>query len=196
MAQARATRERILVAAEELLRRHGPAKTMVTDVARALSMSHANVYRHFASKAELQDAVAERWLEQVSKPLATIVARPGSAAERLSDWLLALAAAKRQKVRQDPELFATYHAIAQEARGVVADHVATLRRQVAAIIRSGVASGEFAVTDPEAAAGAVLDATIRFHHPQQVREAAGRDLEPELKRVVALLLAGLRAGVL
>lgn len=196
MAQARATRERILVAAEELLRRHGPAKTMVTDVARALSMSHANVYRHFASKAELQDAVAERWLEQVSKPLAAIVARPGSAAERLSDWLLALAAAKRQKVRQDPELFATYHAIAQEARGVVADHVATLRRQVAAIIRSGVASGEFAVTDPEAAAGAVLDATIRFHHPQQVREAAGRDLEPELKRVVALLLAGLRAGVL
>ena len=54
----------------------------------------------------------------------------------------------------------------------------------------------FAVTDPESAAGAVLDATIRFHHPQQVREAAGRDLEPELKRVVALLLAGLRAGVL
>ncbi len=61
------TRERILTAAEELLRRHGPAKTTVADVARALGMSHANVYRHFASKAELRDVVAERWLHSVTR---------------------------------------------------------------------------------------------------------------------------------
>ncbi|MBW8856399.1 MAG: helix-turn-helix transcriptional regulator, partial [Bradyrhizobium sp.] len=63
------TRERILTAAEELLRRHGLAKATVVDVARALEMSHANVYRHFASKTELQDAVAHRWLERIMTPL-------------------------------------------------------------------------------------------------------------------------------
>src|ERR1700753_2191056 len=65
-------RDRILNAAEDLLRRHGPAKTTVVDVARALEMSHANVYRHFASKQALQDAVAEDWLKRVSAPLQTI----------------------------------------------------------------------------------------------------------------------------
>ena len=69
------TRERILVAAEDLLRKHGIAKTSVVDVARALEMSHANVYRHFASKSELQDAVAERWLHKVMAPLRVIVTR-------------------------------------------------------------------------------------------------------------------------
>ena len=58
-------RDRILDATVEQLRRHGPAKTGVVDVARALDMSHSNVYKHFASKSALFDAVAERWLAHV-----------------------------------------------------------------------------------------------------------------------------------
>ena len=46
-------RTRILDAAVDQLRRHGPAKTGVVDVARALGVSHAAVYRYFASKDEL-----------------------------------------------------------------------------------------------------------------------------------------------
>ena len=188
--RAAATRDRILEAAELLLRRHGPAKTSVVDVARALGMSHANIYRHFASKAALQDAVAERWLHAVSDPLAALAAAPGPAGERFEQWVLALAAAKRRKVLEDPEIFATYHALVESARGVVEAHVATLRGQLAAIIGSGVAAGEFAPTDPDAAAGAVLDATARFHHPHLVRESAGRaqDEDQAARQVVALLL--------
>ena len=117
------TRERILDAAELMLRRHGPAKATVVDVARALKMSHANVYRHFASKAALRDAVAERWLDKVSGPLDAIVTGPGTAAARLESWVLALAAAKRAKVLADPELFAAYHAIVEDAREVIREHV-------------------------------------------------------------------------
>ena len=58
------TREEILDAAEEVLRRYGPAKANVVDVARALNVSHGSVYRHFPSKAALREAVAERWLER------------------------------------------------------------------------------------------------------------------------------------
>jgi AcrR family transcriptional regulator len=191
---ANPTRERILATAEDLLRRHGPAKTTVSDVARALGMSHANVYRHFSSKADLRDAAAERWLHAVSTPLAAIAAGTAPAGDRLLEWLLALAEAKRRKVHDDPELFATYHAVAEQARGVVARHVATLQSQVAAIVRDGIARNEFAPTDPETAAAAVLDATLRFHHPQHVRDSGGRDLGPEAQRVMGLLLAGLRTG--
>ena len=66
------TAERILDTAEEVLRRYGPAKATVIDVARALGVSHGSVYRHFPSKAALRDAVVERWLGRVSTPLGAI----------------------------------------------------------------------------------------------------------------------------
>jgi AcrR family transcriptional regulator len=184
----------MIEAAEQLLRRHGPAKTSVVDVARALGMSHANVYRHFASKAALQDAVAERWLHAIASPLAAVAAAPAPAGERLAAWLSALADAKRRKALDDPELFATYHALAEAAREVVAAHVADLVAQLSSIIRDGIASGEFAATDPDAAAAAIFQATSRFHHPHFVLESATRGSADDLRPVLALLLAGLRAG--
>jgi AcrR family transcriptional regulator len=190
------TRERILAAAEDLLRKHGIAKTSVVDVARALEMSHANVYRHFSSKTELQDAVAQRWLHKIMQPLQAIVAEKGDAVDRLERWIMTLAAQKRAKVLTDPELFAAYHAITQDARAVVEAHVGELREHVASLIRDGVKQGVFKVKNPDAAAVAVLNATARFHHPYHVKESGGRDTTPEIKAVLKLVLAGLRAGTL
>src|SRR5437763_16234439 len=112
MNEAALTRERILDAAEDVLRRFGPAKANVVDVARALGVSHGSVYRHFPSKAALRDAVAEQWLARLAAPLAAVAAERGPAAERLRHWLDLLIACKRRKARSDPELFATYCAIA------------------------------------------------------------------------------------
>ena len=51
-------------------------------------------------------------------PLAVSAQEKGSAVERLHRWLERLITLKRQKVLDEPELFATYHAIAfQGARG-------------------------------------------------------------------------------
>ena len=55
------TSDQILVAAEDVLRRYGPEKANVVDVARALGVSHGSVYRHFPSKAALRGAVTDRW---------------------------------------------------------------------------------------------------------------------------------------
>src|SRR6266508_2226409 len=79
MAETALTPEQILVAAEGVFRRFGPGKSSVVAVARALGVSHGSVYRHFASKAALRDAVAERWLARVSAPLAEIAAADGPA---------------------------------------------------------------------------------------------------------------------
>jgi AcrR family transcriptional regulator len=188
------TREKILETAEALLRRHGLAKTTVVDVARALDMSHANVYRHFPSKAALRTAVAERWLQAISEPLEAFVSKKGPAAARLEGWSLALAAAKRRKVLNDPQMFAAYHALAQDSEQAAAHHLATLHRQVEDMIRDGASRGEFRVTNAASAASAFLDATLRFHHPHHVQ--AGRASEKEIRAVLALVLAGLRSGVL
>ena len=58
MVEAALTAEQVLVAAEDVLRRYGPAKATVVDVARELGVSHGSVYRHFPSKTALRDAVA------------------------------------------------------------------------------------------------------------------------------------------
>ena len=123
------TRETILDAAEEVLRRYGPAKASVIDVARALDVSHGSVYRHFSSKAALRDAVTERWLERVSNPLEQIVGRRGKASRRLHDWLVLLATTKQSIATDDPELFSTFHQLTLASREVVADHVDHLADQ-------------------------------------------------------------------
>jgi len=187
------TRERILDAAEDVLRRFGPAKATVVDVARALGVSHGAVYRHFPSKAALRDAVLERWLARVSAPLDAVVEGEGSATERLRRWLDMLIATKREKVRGDPELFATYISLAGEAREVVAAHVECLVQQVTQIIADGVARGEFFVPDPAEAARAVIDATGRFHNPAHAAAWSDPGIDAAFERVWALVLRGLRA---
>ena len=47
------TREKILITAERLFREIGYQKTTVADIAKALQMSPANVYRFFDSKRSI-----------------------------------------------------------------------------------------------------------------------------------------------
>src|SRR3954447_20355707 len=92
------TAERILEVTEEVLRRHGPAKATVVDVARALGVSHGSVYRHFRTKAALREAVTKRWLDRTTLVLAGIAADAERDPEaRVREWLAALFAAKRRK---------------------------------------------------------------------------------------------------
>ncbi len=191
-----APRLRILDAAEAVLRRHGPARLTVSEIARSLGQSHASVYRYYASKADLVDALVGRWLEAVTTPLAVIAGGDGPADERLRAWLRWLRREKLRKVTADPEHFAAYHSLAGEARAVVDRHLEEMVSQVEAIVASGVASGEFRVSDPRRAAVAALCATSRFHHPALLLGPAPPMSDTEVSAVIELVLAGLRAGVL
>jgi AcrR family transcriptional regulator len=188
------TPERILEATEDVLRRFGPAKATVVDVARALGVSHGSVYRHFPSKAALREAVTERWLDQSHAALARFARAQGPAPERLRGWLDALFAAKRAKAGDDPELFATYMVLVGENSEVVSRHIDTMVRQVAHIIEEGVNKGELGLpadTDPLVAARAVWDATSRFHNPAHAAEWSGEHIRPAFDAVCALVLRGL-----
>lgn len=193
MNESALTRDQILEAAEDVLRRFGPTKATVVDVARALGVSHGSVYRHFPSKAALRDAVTERWLARISAPLAAVATEEGPAPERLRRWLDLLITAKRGKALDEPELFATYMELVADAREVVMTHVNTLVEQIAQIITDGVARGEFAVADPTAAAQAVFDATARFHNPVHAPEWSDPNIDAAFAGVWSLVLGGLGA---
>src|SRR6478736_10320029 len=78
-------RERILVTAERLFREIGYQKTTVADIAKALQMSPANVYRFFDSKKSINAGVARRLMGEVEQASQAIAARRGSAVERLRE---------------------------------------------------------------------------------------------------------------
>jgi AcrR family transcriptional regulator len=193
-AEETTTAQRILDATEAVLRRHGAEKTNVVDVARALEMSHGNIYRHFPSKQALINAVAMRWLQVVVTPLEAIALDGSSPApERLTAWFDTLRAIKVKKVFDDPELFRVHHQIVMKVPDVVTEHVGTLLRQLEFIIADGVRSGDFSSKlDPATAARAFLQASSPFHHPALLMQ--NRPSDAEAHAVLALLLAGLKAG--
>jgi len=187
------TPERILEVTEDVLRRYGLAKATVVDVARALDVSHGSVYRHFPSKASLREAVAKRWLDRASAPLLEIAEATGPAPDRLERWLRGMFAVKHKRLADDPEMFATYLTLAQEACKVVKGHKDCLVDQIAMILSDGVKQGVFAVTDLKASARAIFDGTSRFHHPAHADEWSDPDTPARIDALLALLLKGLEA---
>lgn len=186
------TTERILDTAVAMLRRHGVEKTNVVDIARALGMSHGNIYRHFSSKQALINAVAQRWIQAVVDPLEAIASnRSRTASKRLEAWFDTLREIKRRKVLDDPELFRVHHQIVSQIPEVIAEHVATLVRQLEMIIADGIKTGEFSRRlEPAVAAKAFLQATTPFHHPSLLLQNPPADADA--RAVFKLLLAGMK----
>jgi len=204
------TPERILEATEDVLRRYGPAKATVVDVARVLGVSHGSVYRHFRTKAELREAVTQRWLEQAHSTLEAIVTADGPAPDRLSRWFDELFAAKRRKAGTDPELFATYLALVAEHSGTVARHIEEMVGQIAVIVADGLDRGEFVLPVPEARTGTAVptdvptdvpavpivarslwDAMARFHDPAYAAHWSEPGIDAAYAACLALVLRGL-----
>ena len=187
------TPERILEVTEDVLRRFGLAKATVVDVARALDVSHGSVYRHFPSKASLREAVAQRWLERVSTPLAKIAESTAPAPAKFDKWFRALFTAKQKRYLEDPEMFATYLALAREACKTVKGHRVCLTDQLELILSDGVKQGAFQIADVKVTTQAIFDAVTRFHHPAHAEEWNDPQLPARIDAVLALLLRGIEA---
>ncbi|MFE2214506.1 TetR family transcriptional regulator [Streptomyces canus] len=187
------TAERILEATEEVLRRHGPAKATVVDVARALGVSHGSVYRYFRTKAALREAVTKRWLDRTTEVLAAIVEEDRAPEARLRDWFAALFEAKRRKAGDDPELFATYSVLAGESVEAVVEHITELTDQLTRVVQDGIDAGTFTVTAPATTALALFQATARFHDPGYAGEWEKPGAEEEFTALLDLLVRGLKA---
>ncbi|MFF2952435.1 TetR family transcriptional regulator [Kitasatospora sp. NPDC057965] len=187
------TTEQILSATEDVLRRFGPVKATVVDVARTLGVSHGSVYRFFPSKAALREAVTQRWLSQARHDLQLVAIEPGPAGERLHRWLATLFAAKREKALDDPQLFATYTTLVGEASRIVDAHLATLIDQIGQILQDGIDKGEFRHTPVVPTARAVFEATAHFHDPAHASGWSDPAIGDRFEAVWKLVLRGLAA---
>jgi AcrR family transcriptional regulator len=189
------TSKNILDATVTILRRHGADKANVVDVAKALGMSHANIYRHFSSKKELLDAVIMRWLGEFSKPLEGIVTDSTlTPSARLVKWFHAGRNKKLRMVREDPEMFEIYYRLTTSTRQIVDDYIITIENQLCQIITDGIKSAEFASSlNAQVAAKAFFQAISKFQHPALILQEPVPD-QAQADAVLGLLLAGLIHG--
>jgi AcrR family transcriptional regulator len=185
------TRKQILDTTEQVLRRFGPDKTSVIDVARALGVSHGTLYRHFSSKAVLKEAVAERWLKNVSEPLLQVSKEKGESINQIRKWLETLIDLKRSKALEDPELFAMYNALAEESVEIIEAHIQELIMQLTSIVKEGIRVGELKENDAKDMASAIFYATARFHHPALAKEWVSPNIEEEFNLVWKLISFGM-----
>ena len=82
---------RLLAIAADQLKEFGPKHITVVGIADAAGMTHANVYRYFANKAALIDAVAGQWLRGMEATIAEIADSPDPADDKLERLIQAWA---------------------------------------------------------------------------------------------------------
>ncbi len=187
------TRKLIVSTAERLFRTLGYQKTTVGDIAKELNMSPANVYRFFASKADLRDAVGRHLMSEVEDVVASFALKPGPAGERLRSAMLSMCMMNQARYLSDHKMHEMIAVALDESWGMVLHHIDMIEKYVTKICADGIASGEFKVTDPILATRCVKSAMISFCHPQLLEECA--DIPgPTAEQMIDFCLAALRAG--
>ena len=187
-------REAIVATAARLFRDVGFQKTTVADIARALGMSPANVYRFFSAKAEITQAVARRMMGEVEEAARGIAGGPGLAAERLRALITTNEAMNAARYISDRKLHDMVEAALNEDWPIIQEHVERIDQALEEVIASGMASGEFAPGDARLAARLVHTACVRYCHPRLMVECANWP-EPTSAQMLEFCLRALRASV-
>ncbi|MBN9017837.1 MAG: TetR family transcriptional regulator [Rhizobiales bacterium] len=159
------TSERILDEAERLFRHYGFGKTTVADIARELGMSPANVYRFFPSKSAIHEAIATRMLAMQEVALQRISELPIPAAEKLRRFVVDRYHSTLALMIDETKVHEMVTAALDEHWSVIDRHLQRVTEILTHIMEQGIAAGEFAAQDPEAAARGFKVAVVSAIHP-------------------------------
>jgi AcrR family transcriptional regulator len=172
IAQRTDPRARIVEVAEKLFREIGYQKTTVADIAKALRMSPANVYRFFDSKKAINEAVAERCTDQISTAARAIAASDRPAAERIRDILRMNNRMVTELGTVEAKMLEMVEVAMTENWGVIRAHIEAMNGILADLVGQGFDAGEFSVPSPEIAGWCIGAAMIRYCHPAMIAQCA------------------------
>ena len=187
------TRCRIVAQAERFFRTFGYQKTTVADIAKALKMSPANVYRFFDSKKSINEAVARQLMGEVEAALQAIADEQGPAPDRVARFARTMHQMNASRYVGDRMMHEMVSVALDESWSIVHEHLLRVRRMMAKIIADGVAQGAYTVADPVATAGCVHASLVKFCHPQLIAQCAEGDPGPDIETMIAFIQRGLGA---
>ena len=182
------TRDRILVVAERLFRQIGYQKTTVADIAKALHMSPANVYRFFDSKKAIHTGVARTLMGGVEAAAEAIAGRSGAAAPRLRELLATIHRMNCERYVGDSKMHEMVAIAMEENWEVCEAHMLLITEIIGRVIAQGMAAGEFRTADLQLTAMCACTAMMRFFHPQMIALCANKP-GPSIDQMIDFVLA-------
>jgi AcrR family transcriptional regulator len=186
------TVERILETAERLFRHYGYSKTNVADIARELGMSPANIYRFFASKVEIHQAICGRMLAASLQLVQGISRLPLPAAERLRRCIAEQHRLTVETMLDEEKVHEMVVVAIERDWHVIERHIDRVHAVFAEIIRDGIKSSEFAEQDPEIAAKCFGASTVVLCHPQMVAQCMAKTNRASPEQLIEFAIRALR----
>ncbi|UJX39253.1 TetR/AcrR family transcriptional regulator [Desulfovibrio sp. JY] len=159
------TKLHIIETAESLFRQVGYAKTTVTDIAKALGMSQANIYRYFPSKASINEAICNRLVHSIESQCWESLVKDGSSTERLKRIILEYHKTVKNNIIHEKCLYDMVAVAMNEHWEVIQSHSNRIRDLLRIIIEQGISSGEFRKVDSVKMAEAVHNSLAVFIYP-------------------------------
>jgi AcrR family transcriptional regulator len=185
------TRQCILLAAWDHFRQLGFRKTTIADIASALGMSSANIYRFFASKDALTEAICRNLLGGLSQTVHAAAAAPGSAAERIAAIMMILHRNHRDQMTHEKRVHEVVAVAMEENWGAIEEFLHNCDILIGELVAEGQATGEFGPGDPALLGKRTMDACAGILHPTLIAECSGDDVDGDAQEVVAFALRAL-----
>ena len=186
------TRNRILGEADRLFRVYGYSKTTVADIAEACRMSSANVYRFFASKSAINNAICERVIADDETALAGISRLPLSASDRLTRMVIELNRRSMENFIENKKVHEMVAVALEERWESIRAHIHRVSDLFGTVIQDGIASGEFRQQNVKRAAECVSTATAPLRHPMMLVQCMDDPEKPTPSEMAEFIVKALK----
>lgn len=185
------TRQEILCVAETLFRERGYQQVAMADIAAALDMSPANVFKHFHAKTALVDAIASAHIENMMERVANLELpyAPQAKLLRVAEELLGCLLTDICDNRHLFEMVIITADMELQAGDLYRAKISSI---LEAIILEGVAAGEFFVRDCRHTASVVTTALEGVINPLSVAREKPDVLYSRCRDVIELVNTALQ----
>lgn len=186
-------RDQIIQAADEHFRHFGYTKTTVTDLAKAVGVSSAYIYRFFESKQAIGEAICSMTLGKIHAILRQIASDSKlSHSQRLQGIFEAIVREGLMVFFQERRLHEIVSVSVSEQWQSTRQHVTVIREILTGLIAGGRDTGEFEnATDLEGTSRAIVETLMPFAHPTLLEQKGPDELYQNSRLVADLVLRSL-----
>jgi AcrR family transcriptional regulator len=186
-------RQRIIETAHARFSHFGYGKTTIADIAEDLGVSTAYIYKFFASKVAINEAVANDILGRLDADVWKVARGPGSASDRLRAIYHKLLEESVNRFFHERKLHDMVAAACDNSWAAVERYKQALETIVAHVVREGRAAGEFETESDEAeTVCGVFMTLVPFGNPYILEEYIDTDHKHRADCVANLVLKGLK----
>lgn len=195
MSEKTDTRKDILEAARDRFSHYGYAKTTMSEIARDCEMSAGNIYRFFASKLDIAEAMAVAFNNETVEHFRRIANKDADARSRLYEFFAFALDETYKKIDSEAKILEIAEILRKERPNFLSGQLAEERVFIVKILTDGMDKGVFRSLDaPYVTAEMIQSSLMKFRFPQAYTNLKLDKLNYELKGVMSLLLAGLSLG--